>query len=370
MMITVTIISISVKAQNSPSPSRSATTVAAQGESPAPAVVTTPAQLIQQGKSLYRAVRLKDALEKFEEALRLEQNPAARDEALGLAAITAFRLDNQPLSRQYFTQRSGLPDQKSSVRAFCHYRVALTYWREVHDKVASRGGIENGQFVQTILDSDRQEMEALITGGLKSVDETLKLVENYPEAYNIRNLLYAEAALLETDTEKATALRQLAVDALSRAADLSTQAAVAGRRNDVADFSQPTARLTEFSRTTEEEAQLKDPLMKFIEGGYPIKRLLPVFPPLKAPKAEVKSEPKAGETANLSPPPSNKVKIEVLVSVSGDVAFASQVDGRPEYGPSAILAARGWKFEPARLNGRPIQVSGLITFDVKSAKGR
>lgn len=368
LMVLAIIGAVPVLSQNSPVPNRSVSTAPGQAES-TPAV-QTPAQLIQQGKSLYRSVRLKDALEKFEEALRLEQNPSAQDEALGLAAITAFRLDNQPLSRRYFTQRAALPDQKSSVRAFCHYRIALTYWREVHDKIASRGAIENGQFIQTIPATDRDVLDSLISGGLKSVDETLKLVENYPEAYNIRNLLYAEAALLESDLEKSSALRRLSIEALARAVDLSALAAVAGRKNDVADFSQPTVRLAEFSRNVEEESTLKDPMLKMIEGGYPIKRANPVFPPIKSPKVEPKSEPTAGEQASAPPVQSNIVKIEVLVSTNGDVAFASQVDGRPEFGPSAILAARGWKFEPARLNGRPIQVSGLITFEVKPPKGR
>lgn len=356
----------------SPPGNRGASTSGTQPESTAAAVVMTPAQLIQQGKSLYRSVRLKDALEKFEEALRLEQNPAARDEALGLAAITAFRLDNQSLSRKYFKERAALPDQKSSVKAFCHYRIAMTYWREIHDKVASRGAIENGVFTQTIPSADREVIVELISGGLKSVEETLALVENYPEAYNIRNLLYAESALIETDGEKSAMLRRLSLEALSRAVDLSAQSIIAGRKTDVADFSQPTIRLTEFALAPEEEAQLKDPMMKLIEGGYPTKRLLPVFPQVKAPKNEVQ---KGGETPAAEPstpqvPQTNTVKIEVLVSITGDVAFASQVDGRPEFGPSAILAARGWKFEPARLNGRPVQVSGLITFEVKPSKGR
>ena len=64
------------------------------------------------------------------------------------------------------------------------------------------------------------------------------------------------------------------------------------------------------------------------------------------------------------------LKVEVLVSTAGEVAFASLIDGRPELGPAAILAARGWRFEPARLNGRPIQVSGLITFEVRPPRNR
>src|SRR6266498_1194912 len=73
------------------------------------------AQLIEQGKALYRAQRLKPALAKFEAALKLEPK---NDEALSLAAVTAFRLDLQPQSRDYFIRRANLTGQRDSVKAF------------------------------------------------------------------------------------------------------------------------------------------------------------------------------------------------------------------------------------------------------------
>ncbi|MGH9754870.1 MAG: hypothetical protein ACREA2_19000, partial [Blastocatellia bacterium] len=94
------------------------------------------AQLVEQGKALYRAQRFKPALAKFEAALKLEPE---NDEALSLAAVTAFRLDLQPQSRDYFIRRANLTGQKDSVKAFSYYRVALTYWREIHDLVAKFG---------------------------------------------------------------------------------------------------------------------------------------------------------------------------------------------------------------------------------------
>src|SRR5262249_24868405 len=96
---------------------------------------TTPTvpPLIDQGKKHIPTPRLNPARAKFEAALKMEPN---NDEALGLAAVTAFRLDNQPQSRDFFVRRAGLPGQKDSIKAFSYYRVALTYWREVHDLVA------------------------------------------------------------------------------------------------------------------------------------------------------------------------------------------------------------------------------------------
>src|SRR5262249_59877584 len=92
-----------------------------------PAAVAKPdpsaAQSIEQGKTLYRAQRLKPALAKFEAALKLEPE---NDEALSFAAVTAFRLDLQSQSRDYFIRRANLARQKDSVKAFSYYRVALT----------------------------------------------------------------------------------------------------------------------------------------------------------------------------------------------------------------------------------------------------
>ena len=351
-----------------------ATPTVPRPSSPTPVELTAP-QLIQQGKGLYRAVRLKEALEKFEAALKLETDdataPLVRDEALGLAAITAFRLDNQPLARNYFEQRAGLPGQRDSVRAFCHYRIALTHWREVHDLVARNGRLENGRMVTNVPATELASIELGIADGLRSAELATGIIANYAEAWNIRNLLLAEAALVDSDPEKVEQHRRSSVEALTRAIELTEQAAIAGKKTEIADFGQPTVRVTELPRQAEEDQVFDDPAFRLIEGGRPLRRPLPVFPPVKAPKPDpLKAAPQAPPATSPSPATAaGTVKVEVLVSVTGEVAFASLVDGRTEFGPSAVLAARGWKFEPARLNGRPVQLSALITFDVKPQKG-
>src|SRR5262249_61814478 len=120
----------------------------------APSANPTPsmAELIEQGKTHYRAQRFKPALAKFEAALNLEPR---NDEALGLAAITSFRLDNQPQSRDYFVRRANLPSQKDSVKAFSYYNVALTYWREVYDLVSKFFEIKKGKDVIAIPQQNR-----------------------------------------------------------------------------------------------------------------------------------------------------------------------------------------------------------------------
>ena len=320
------------------------------------------ASLLQQGKSLYRIVRLKESLEKFEAALQLEP---ANDEALGLAAITAFRLDNQRAARDYFLRRAELPEQKDSVRAFCYYRLSLSLWREVHDLIAGHGKIQENRLVHTLPEAARQEAETLIQSGLDYVERTLRLMPNYAEAHNTRNLLSSEAALIAPGEELAQRSQTTALDSLKRAIELVEQAAAAGRRPDVTDFSQPTVRVGEFPPTSPmDDVLAQDRMLQQIEGGRPTNRQLPAFPVVRAPKPDPAQSPAppTGELLTESSPPI-PVKVEILVSTQGDVVFARVIEGRPEYNPAALVAVREWKFEPAKYEGRPVQVSGIVTFE-------
>jgi TonB family protein len=313
------------------------------------------AELITQGKSLYRSARFKQALAKFEAALK--QKPE-NDEALGLAAVTAFRLDNQVQSRDYFLRRVDLPDQKDSVKAYCYYRVALTYWRDAHDIVAKYGEIQNGKPVYNLTERDVSEAKYAITNGLENVDRALAITGNIAEAYNVKNLLHAEAALMATDQNSAKENRELSVKALRRAIEL-TQASAVGKRGEAADFSQPTVRIAEYAKNKDDEEKLEDPMMEILEGGRPTKRVHAIFPSLRQPKPATET---TDPSANYF---SGKVIVEVLVSTTGEVVFAHVVEGRSELNGAAIVAARSWKFAPAKFEGKPVQVSGVISFQMR-----
>jgi tetratricopeptide (TPR) repeat protein len=337
-------------------------------------------QLIEQGKSLYRAQRLKPALAKFEAALKLEPE---NDEALGFAAVTAFRLDLQSQSRDYFIRRAGLTKQTDSVKAFSYYRVALTYWREVHDLVAKFGEIKENKVVAPIPEQNRGEVQSGIKNGLEYADKALAIVDNFAEAQNIKNLLHAEAALSADSEEMADEHRRRSGECLRRAIELS-KATAGAKGGDVADFSLPTIRVSEFAHTKEDEARIEDPMKRLIAGGRPVKRAQAIFPGIRPNRAGNQDDPSAkgvtkdggayslgsGRGALTAAYAPGIVKIEVLVSVTGEVVFAHVVDGRSDLSGAAILAARAWKFEPAKFEGKPVQVSGMITFDMKPSGGR
>jgi len=338
------------------------------------------AQLIEQGKALYRAQRLKPALAKFEAALKLEPE---NDEALSLAAVTAFRLDLQPQSRDYFVRRANLKGQKDSVKAFSYYRVALTYWREVHDLVAKFVGIKENKIVAPIPEQNRPDIQSGIKEGVEYADKALAILDNFAEAQNVKNLLHAEAALTAESEEMAVERRRQSVECLRRAIELSKSPAGA-KGGEVADFSLPTIRVAEFALTDAEEGKIEDPMKALITGGKPVKRTQAIFPGARPAKGGNQDDPSAkgvtkdggayslgaGRGALTAAYAPGTVKVEVLVSGAGDVVFAHIVDGRSDLNGAAILAARAWKFEPAKFEGKLVQVSGVITFDMKPAGGK
>lgn len=68
--------------------------------------------------------------------------------------------------------------------------------------------------------------------------------------------------------------------------------------------------------------------------------------------------PPIAKAARVSGP----VEVEVVVNESGEVIWAEAVSGHPLLMQAAVAAARQWRFEPAKLRGQPVKVTGLITF--------
>jgi outer membrane biosynthesis protein TonB len=46
------------------------------------------------------------------------------------------------------------------------------------------------------------------------------------------------------------------------------------------------------------------------------------------------------------------------------------VQGRSDINAAAVAAARKWKFAPAKFEDHPVQLSGVITFDLRPGGGR
>lgn len=59
------------------------------------------------------------------------------------------------------------------------------------------------------------------------------------------------------------------------------------------------------------------------------------------------------------------VAVEVIISPEGRVESVRAVSGHPMLIPTALDAARAWRFGPTLLNGVPVRVTGVITFVFK-----
>ncbi|HMV82684.1 MAG TPA: energy transducer TonB [Blastocatellia bacterium] len=337
------------------------------------------ADLIAQGKTLYRTAKFRPALTKFEAALKQEPE---NDEALGLAAETAFRLDSQASAREYFTRRAELASQRESVKAYCFQRVAMTCWREAHDLIAKSAELKEGEIAYNLAEDAKSEAQTKIDEGLKHAERALELRHDFADAYNIRNLLYAEAALAAGSEEKAEEYRRKSLEDLHMALTMSRPES---KNTDAADFNVPTIRISEFAQEKDGDEKLAGAMLKSIEGGRPVKRLAATFPSVRPSKTATDPKDPSGTgvtaeggayslgtgrgalTAAYAP---GKVKVEVLVSTDGKVIFTHVVDGRSDLNGAAIVAARSWTFEPAMLDGQPVQVSGVITFDMKPGRAK
>ncbi|MFP5263525.1 MAG: energy transducer TonB [Blastocatellia bacterium] len=59
------------------------------------------------------------------------------------------------------------------------------------------------------------------------------------------------------------------------------------------------------------------------------------------------------------------VSVEVMIGLDGGVESARAVSGHPLFIRAAVDSAYGWRFEPTLLNGAPVRVTGIITFNFK-----
>ena len=88
------------------------------------------------------------------------------------------------------------------------------------------------------------------------------------------------------------------------------------------------------------------PHISVVLQGTAVRRVEAIYPKL------------AKETGTRGP-----VVVEVVVDQAGSVLSARALSGHPLLRKAAEDAARGWKWNPTRLNGVAVQVVGTITFN-------
>lgn len=348
---------------------------------PTPKPSATPATaktLIAQGILQYRKGKYDLAAKQFMAALKLEPE---NDEALGYASLTAYQLGNHTQARELFQQRADLPNQKTSVKIFSSYMASLTWWRQAHETIAMHGALQLPKTVYEIPEKELTIATESIQAGLASLNKVLALKPDYAEAVNLRNLLHAEAALLATEENIVKAERQASLNALRQAMKL--------HRAGAEGFGAPTLLVGEYASTDEEQSQITDPMLALLEGGKPLTRATAELPIIKIAPGKPKSSGDQSAPTGVGPGGSaisvgpgqgalrpskteivqlkgGQAKVEILISPAGKVVFARILEGPPATTGPALEAAKRWTFSPPKFEGLPVQVLGVITFDVKS----
>jgi len=110
-----------------------------------------------------------------------------------------------------------------------------------------------------------------------------------------------------------------------------------------------------FSFKTEGQGQRQPdaskPILAGQLNGRALNRPAPVYPAVaRAAKAE------------------GRVTVEVIINEEGKVQSARAVDGHPLLREAAVDAARQWEFAPTRLEGKPVKVTGRISFNFALSK--
>ncbi|MDQ1612214.1 MAG: periplasmic protein TonB [Pyrinomonadaceae bacterium] len=89
------------------------------------------------------------------------------------------------------------------------------------------------------------------------------------------------------------------------------------------------------------------PISGGVLNGKAISKPTPAYPPIAFTNAR----------------PSGVVTVQVLVNEDGTVRWAKAVGGHPLLQQAAVEAARKARFAPTRLEGQPIKVAGVVTYN-------
>lgn len=142
----------------------------------------------------------------------------------------------------------------------------------------------------------------------------------------------------------------------------------------------PTRRRPAAARRANTSATRRKAAMNIIDDEDVEPRPDPQPPPPATPGASFGERPKTlsggilnGKAISKPSPPypaiaraaraQGTVTVQILVDEEGKVVSASAVSGHPLLQQAAVNAARGARFAPTLLSGRPVRVSGVITYN-------
>ena len=206
------------------------------------------------------------------------------------------------------------------------------------DKVALRYRMpaDQGDFIRA---------RACAAEGLQLAEQAITLSPKNPQAWNYKGNLLREAAKLaemEGDAAQKEEYERRSAEALQ------TQVSLSGGGAGVILSGTPTADTAVPAGAPADRAAEEGKVV--VSGGVLNGKAVSKPPPAYPPIAKA-----AGA--------SGTVTVQVVVDEEGNVVSAAAVSGHPLLQQAAVAAAREAKFSPTLLQGRPVRVSGVVTYN-------
>lgn len=223
-----------------------------------------------------------------------------------------------------------------------YYMAGVIDWTQAYTfRMETRSRITGLQPIDAITDPAacakvRAHNAEMVEDGIRMFAKALQLRSNYEDAMAYINLMYRERADYECE------------DAAARAADLQSaddwvdktlaakkaKAENAGGRLEVEPASGSSGATGDWPalRLAPKESQKQL-----------IHRVNPIYPAL-ARQARIQGT----------------VKLDLLISMEGEVLDVKLVSGHPMLAPAAIDAVKKWRYQPFLLNGQPVEIATQV----------
>lgn len=296
--------------------------------------------LNKQVVTLYNQEKYDEALAVSKRAVALYENKAGKDDLR-----TALALKN--LAQVYYK----LDEKKNAKKAF---NDAL----DIYEKNVPLSNVNEKRYVELLETVAIFEAgDSDIKGAEKKLTKALEIREkiNGPNSSQVSSILYSIAQIYRISGEYKKAL-----PLLMRSIDIATGAdgkvkdappemllTTTCIMNKLGKESEVAALEKKFSSSYPKTEKLKDP--KTIQGGIVNG---------KAKSLPIPRYPVPARAKGIS----GRVNVQVLIDESGKVIFACATSGPIELQGASEAAAYTSQFSPTKLSGKPVRVSGVISY--------
>jgi TonB family protein len=293
----------------------------------------------------------------------LSQDPT-NDDAYKAIVFLYGQMKNDDKVREMLTQRAADASLSPEKRSEAYVILASRQWqcsfditeRKENKAVAQLRGRAVVRYKMPADAADFYKAQQCVTEGLQLAEQAAALDQNTPNAWSQKVNLFREASKLaemEGDTRRKAEYDRQYVEALRTHKRLTEELLNKREAEEAAhpstdDASPPSQQNPEPSAS--DDGTLPGRRNVVISGGVlngkAVSKPAPVYPALA----------KAAGAQGV-------VTVQIVIDEEGNVITAEAVGGHPLLQAAAVAAARQARFTPTRLQGQPVKVSGVVTYN-------